>query len=85
MTVVAAILAAVKASRYLQIGLAMLLGLGGWHAYLAQRDAKVTTQVVQAINEKAAVVVKKGAEARKAAERPGAVDRLRMRYQEGGQ
>jgi hypothetical protein len=63
----------------------MLLGLGGWHAYLAKRDAKVATQVVEAINEKTAVVVKKGAEARKAAERPGAVDRLRMRYQEGGQ
>ena len=85
MTVVAAILAAVRASRYLQIGLAMLLGLGGWHAYLAKRDAKVTTQVVQAIERKNEAVVAKGAQARKAAERPGAVDRLRMRYQEGGQ
>lgn len=85
MTVVWAIMAAVRASRYLQIGLAMLLGLGGWHAYLAKRDAKVVAAVVETINTQQAETVKKGAEARKAAAKPGAEARLRMRYQEGGQ
>ena len=83
MTLAKAMLAAIKASRYLQIGIAMLLGLIGWHSWLAMHDGKVTSKVVARIEKQNTTLAAKGSEARKAAAKPGAMDRLRQRYGEG--
>lgn len=80
MTVAAAIWLAIKASRRLQIVLAIALGWFGWQGWLRIHDAHVRREVVATINTKHKETATKAGEARAKAYVPGAADRLKQRY-----
>lgn len=83
MTVAAAIWAAIRASRRLQIVLALALGWLGWQGWIRAHDANVRREVVVAIDAQHKAVATKAGEARTKARVPGSADRLKQRYCSG--
>ena len=74
-----AVWGAVRASRYLQIGLIGLLGLGGFKGWLHVHDRGTAKQVAAQIGHASTKLAEKGGAARGAAAVPGSVERLRAK------
>ena len=84
MQILLLLLAAAKDSRPLQIGIAILAGMLTWHGWQAMHDNAVRKETLAHVDSKAKETAKRGAVARQAAAEPGAVERLRAKYCEGG-
>lgn len=81
--IAAAAWAALKASRYLQLAVAVLAGWLGWQGWLKWHDHGVRKEVVAVIEKANVETAKKAGAAREKAKVPGAADRLKDRYCEG--